>query len=123
MAEGATVEGATRLQATCLAAASDLDAGLPHAARSSGSLVAVQARARAPRRTGRLAASITSRTEQSGAVVGTSLDYATPVHQGVPARGIGARPFLRDAAQAAQPVVVATYAGDVRRVVSQVKGA
>lgn len=116
------VEGATKAVATLNLAAlrlRDLSSG----ATTASSVVASSGRTRAPRRTGRLAASITGRSEQSDAVVVASVRYAAPVHYGVPSKRMAPRPFLSSAAAATQTVWVQAYATNVARVMDAVKGA
>ena len=66
--------------------------------REVGAVVLRQGRSSAPRRTGALAASLRSQPTRTKARVGSRLDYAAPVHWGVPSRGVEGRPWLSDAA-------------------------
>lgn len=85
---------------------------------AAASIVAAAAAARAPRRSGRLAASIRGNRAVGRATVkagGAALPYAGPVHYGWPAHGIEPNPFVIDAAQATQPVWLAAYQADLDR--------
>jgi hypothetical protein len=84
----------------------------------AGRILVAAARARAPRKTGRLASSINSTVRGRELRVGTPVSYGWPVHSGVPARGIPGRPFLFQAAQAAEPAVAAAYAKDLDKLVT-----
>lgn len=88
------------------------------AATDAGRVVAADAQRRAPRRTGRLRSSITTRIEGSAVTVGTDVRYGMPVHQGVPSHHMQPQPFLTDALAATQPQVQATYAGELDRIVN-----
>lgn len=66
-----------------------------------------RARPSAPRRSGRLAATMRGSGTVSASVlrVGTArVPYAGPIHYGWPARDIAAQPWLIDAAQQSEPV-------------------
>jgi hypothetical protein len=69
--------------------------------KDAARIVADEGKARAPSRTGRLAASITPKGEQRGAVVqagsASRVPYAGPIHFGWAARNIEPNPFLYDA--------------------------
>jgi hypothetical protein len=101
--------------------ASDLKA----ANAAASATVATAASARAPRRSGRLAASVRGTKRVGGARVlagGAVVPYAGPVHYGWPARDIDGQPFVIDAAQATEPVWLAAYAADLDRAAGRVAG-
>lgn len=119
------VEGARQLRATLAKAGVDL-ADLAEANAKVSGYVAQQAAAKAPRKSGRLAASVRGNRAKSQAVVrtgGASVPYAGPIHWGWPARHIPANTFVVDAAHDTEPEWVAMYLDAVQEVVNQVKGA
>lgn len=98
---------------------------LKDANAAAASLVAAAASARAPRRTGRLAASIRGNRATSRATVrggGARVPYAGPVHWGWPSRRIEAQPFITDAAQATESMWLPLYERDLSRAVDKVGG-
>lgn len=100
------------------AALSRIGDGLGHlddAARAAGEVLAVDARGRAPKRTGTLAASIRA----SGPVVGTPIRYGAPVHNGVPSRNQRPQPFLTDAVRAQSTELGTIYAADIQRLIDR----
>jgi hypothetical protein len=121
----ARVEGLDRLVRTLNKAQVDLS-DLKDAHAAVGRIVAADAQARAPRRTGRLAGSIrASRQARRAQVVagGAKVLYAPAIHWGWPSRGIAANPFLSDAAQATESQWVPLYRQDVQAALDKVKGA
>jgi phage gpG-like protein len=122
VAGSVVVVGADRLQATLRRAARDVG-HMDRAAASVGSQVTRDARGRAPKRTGRLARSITPRVVAPDVEIGSTLVYAGVIHNGWPRHNISAQPFLADTLAADQPRIVATYAADVDRALDNVKGA
>jgi hypothetical protein len=118
------VEGLDQLVRTLNKAKADLG-DLKDANQAAGRMVAADAVARAPRRTGRLAGTIrASRQARRAQVVAgrSSVPYAGPIHWGWPARGIASQPFLSAAAQATEPRWVPLYLKDVQAAVDKVKG-
>ena len=84
--------------------------------------VAVTARARAPRRSGRLAGSIRPSGTQTGAAVragGARVPYAGPIHFGWRARNIEPNPFLYDALDARRDTTIAAYERQLRALVER----
>jgi len=75
----------------------------------AASLIAARARSGAPRRTGRLAASVQSSGQRDAAVVSSSARYAAPVHQGTRAPYRPARPFITDAVAQTRPRWLLSY--------------
>lgn len=122
MADGLKIEvrGAANLSRTAYAAARDFR-DLSETNRAAARAVA--ARARPPRRTGRLAGSIgvadVSPTEASA---GSGLVYAPVIEYGWPAHGIEGAHFLAEAADAAWIEVQNLYADTVDRTLADVKG-
>lgn len=86
---GVTVTGA-REWLTALRDLSDGLADLPHA--QAARALADKARARAPRRTGRLASSVATSSTRTAAEVSVGVGYALPVHSGT--KHMNANPFL-----------------------------
>lgn len=100
----------------------DLKAANEQAAR----IVAEASSARAPRRSGRLAASLRpSRSVGRASVIagGAAVPYAGPVHWGWPARGIEPNPFAAEAAEATQPAWLPVYERELQRACDRVRGA
>lgn len=116
------VHGAAQLQRTLHQAGVDL-ADLSGAGKRAGDLVAGGARARAPKRTGALAASLSPVVSATGVRVASSVRYASAVHWGVPSRNIAANPFLIDVVGDSQDTLVGYYFDQVQAAVDQVKGA
>jgi hypothetical protein len=93
--------------------------------RRTARLVASTARTMAPKRTGRLAASVGSRVDRRQAVITFGAVYAGPIHWGwpdrpMPARGwrggpITANPFAARAAKDTEPTWTRLYKGTVER--------
>jgi hypothetical protein len=115
------VQGADNLART-LADAADAFADLGDANTAAGRHLAIRAAAAAPRRTGRLAASVRPVPDRTGVTVGSSLIYAPPIHWGWPARNIAPQPFLADTLTTQQPAVVEVYATEVERVLGIIQG-
>lgn len=100
----------------------DLKAANERAAR----IVAEAAAARAPRRTGRLAASLRATRAVGRASVlagGASVPYAGPVHWGWEARHIEPNPFTVEAAEDTQPQWLPVYERELQRLCDRVRGA
>ncbi len=118
------IDGLPRLRAALRRAGLDL-ADLKAANAAAAALVASAAAARAPRRTGRLAASVRGNRAVSRASVsagGSAIPYAGPIHWGWPARGIEAQPFIATAAQATESAWVPIYQNAIEAVVDSVGG-
>lgn len=100
-------------------------ADLRDANAAVSTLVAAAAAVRAPRRTGRLAASVRGNRSVSRASVlagGARVPYAGPIHWGWPARHIDGQPFAEEAATATEPTWLPIYEADIRRAVAKVGG-
>jgi len=119
------VEGLDQLVRTMRKAGEDLGA-LKDAHAAVGRMIAAQAQAYVPRRTGALAGTIRAARQARKAMVvagRTSVPYAGPIHWGWPSRGIAADPFLSNAATDTESRWVPIYLKDVQAAVDQVKGA
>jgi HK97 gp10 family phage protein len=117
-----SIEGADTLQRTLAAAARELqDFAEVHAAAAAR--IAKDAAARAPHRTGRLAASIRATSDRTGGLVaagGGSVGYAKFQEYGW-AHG-RAQPYLRPALQDNRDAVLGLYRDRVHSIVGNVKG-
>jgi phage gpG-like protein len=115
-----TVRGADTLARTARAAARDL-ADL----RAVNAAVArrIAAAANPPRRSGRLAASITPSSTATEAVVSSGLVYAPVQEYGWAAHGIEGRHFLQTAFDTQRAATVGAYDDAVNDAVRQIKGA
>ena len=85
--------------------------------------VARTAEANAPRRSGRLAASIRPQgTQREGRVAAgkASVPYAGPIHFGWPARNIASQPFLTDALHSEEETVVDIYLIETDRLIDRI---
>jgi len=92
------VKGLKQIQREVRSVDRDLAKEMRAAGKSAAQIIADQGEIEAPKRTGRLAASVKSVAQTNSAAVkaGTAarVPYAEPVHFGWPARGIKANPFL-----------------------------
>lgn len=123
MSAGAvTVVGDTRVRATLAAAAAHLD-HLEAAHQSASRLVLQRSRGAAPKRTGRLARSLSASSKGDEARVATGLVYAGVIHYGWAAHGISAHPYLVPVAEASQPIWIQAYKAEVITTANMVKGA
>jgi len=116
------VVGASTAARTMRAAADALADGVDGADDDAAQIVAGDARFRAPRRTGALASTVDAR----GPVVSagsSTVTHAWPVHSGVPARNIPARPVMTDARNATEPRWVDAFRRHVVRILSRIRGA
>jgi hypothetical protein len=124
------VDGGPRLRRTLRQAGADM-VDLKDANARIAAMVAALARSMAPvgvgtRAPGSLRASIRGNRAMARARVsagGARVPYAGPVHWGWPARGIRPRPFLRDAARALEPTIIASYTRNLDTICDSVKGA
>nr|WP_232781667.1 HK97 gp10 family phage protein [Bifidobacterium breve] len=103
---------------------------LKDANRRAADIVAPAAKAKAPRRTGRLAASVRAGATQKAGVVRAgrkSVPYAGPINYGWPKRHIKATLFINKAAKATEPQWTEAYRAAVERIIqdiySQTQGA
>ena len=125
----ARVEGGRELRRTLRQAGSDLSE-LKAAHQKVVDAVLTEARTRAPRRTGNLAASRkATAAKTAGTVKGgnrrkgpTGVPYAGPIHWGWPGHNIEPNTFLVDAAETTRPTWVGIYEQEIDRILDQVKG-
>ena len=122
MSADVRVTGLDRLVTGLRAAGAEL-ADMPAANRAAGALVARAAAARAPKRSGRLASSITADPHKGGVSIDSTLPYAGPVHWGWPARRIKPNTFLVDAARATESTWTDTYTEATQAALDKVAGA
>ncbi|GIG69741.1 HK97 gp10 family phage protein [Phytomonospora endophytica] len=118
------VDGAAQLRRTLRKAGADA-ADLKDANAAAAAIVARAGAAAAPRRTGRLAASVRGNRAVGAAVVragGARVPYAAPIHWGWPRRGIAAQPFLSDAARATEALWLAAFFRDMQSICDTVRG-
>lgn len=96
-------------------------ADLKEANATAAQTVAAAAAARAPKRTGRLAASIRGNRAVGRATVKSlpSVAYAGPIHWGWPARHIDGQPFILEGAQQTEGVWLPAYEAAVARAVER----
>jgi len=104
------------------AAAQDLR-DLTAANRAAGDLVARSGQRGAPHRTGRLAGSIRVTAGPDRVSISTGVVYAGVQEGGWARRGITGRHYMRNALQANQDAIVATYQTAAEDAVDQIRGA
>lgn len=95
---------------------------LKGAFRKVGDNVTKVARRLAPKRTGRLAASIRPSNAKNRSVIRAgraSVPYAGPIHWGWPKRNIAAQPFLADAVEQEQDRSLTIIEAELQRIVRQ----
>lgn len=122
MPDAVVVKGDVQLRAT-MARAGRQFGHMDAANRSVAADVATAARARAPKRTGRLARSVVGRAGpgNSAEIAGTVI-YAGVIHNGWPRHGIRANPFIADVITGRQDQIVNGYASECDKILSTVKG-
>jgi len=118
---GVEVQGARTLARTLDNAAAEL-LDLSDVNDQVARIINAKAATLAPRRTGRLAASLRATSEPGAAVMGSAVPYAPPVHWGVPAKTIKPRPFLTDAVRLTEPQWMGAYTTEVEDIIGKVKG-
>ena len=124
MADGISVQllGADRFAATTDRAARDIST-FDAASRSAAMSVANQARSRAPRLTGRLAASITGKPDGRGGFdVAVRLGLVYPVVQEYGSRYVRGRHYLRATIGSAVGVITRADEADLERIVGTIRG-
>ena len=123
------VQGAKQLIKTLRQAGIDLDDLKPvHA--DAAAVVEAAASPKAPRRSGRMVATIrTAATKRSGVIragnnrkSATGVPYAAPIHWGWLKRGIKPNPWLTRAAKDSEPQWLGKYEAFVDKVLNKVKG-
>lgn len=116
------VEGASQLRRALRRAGRDL-ADLKEANSKVARLVASEAAVRAPRRTGKLAASIRGNRAAGKAVVSAGkaqVPYAAPIHWGWPSRHIRPNPWISKTAQQTQPIWLRGYEQEIQQIVDSI---
>ena len=116
------IEGVDTLVRTLGDAADDIES-LEDGHKAVADLIAGEARARAPRRTGRLAGSLRGTVTAGKATASSDLVYAPPIHWGWRARNIKPNRFLTEAAEDTEPEWLALYEKDIQEALDGVKGA
>jgi len=119
------VDGARQLRASLRRAGLSVQ-DLKDAHRAVAETVKAEAAPRAPRRTGRLAASVRASGTQSAAIVRAgkkAVPYAGPIHWGWPARNITAQPWLAETAQRTEHKWTATYLDALEHIIDTIEGA
>lgn len=117
-----TVDGLPQLRRQLRQFAGDVS-DLKDANTEAAAIVASAAAARAPKRTGRLAASIRGNRAVGRAQVrggGARVPYAGPIHWGWPVRHITPQPFVVDAAQATEHVWMAAYETQLHKAIDRI---
>lgn len=85
--------------------------------------IAPEASGRAPRRTGRLAASLRATGTNREARISSDLVYANPIHFGWPAHNIRAHPFITETIDTRREDVANAYENAVEKEIGRIKGA
>jgi hypothetical protein len=117
------VEGVRELSRSLRAVDKDLPKRLAEIHKAIGQPLAEDARARAPRQSGRLADSVRSGGSQRVAYVAAGkakVPYAGPIHFGWPAHNIAPNTFLVDALEAGAERVVDDYLSELERFLDSV---
>ena len=117
------VIGADRLARTLRDVGRGLEQDLGPEQDAGARRLAASAGGRAPRRSGRLASSVTGHGTPEAMVVESRLPYAGVQEWGWPARNIRATHYLGEAYRAERAGLVDTLAGGVRRLLARVRGA
>lgn len=115
------LEGATNVKRGLSELADGLTDMSP-AHRPVGAMVRAAGALRAPKRSGRLAGSLTATTQPDAAVITSSLVYAGVIHYGWPGHHIAANPFLFTAAQSAESSWSRVYLARVTQLVNAIRG-
>jgi hypothetical protein len=118
------VEGRKELVASMKAAGVALT-DLNKANLAAAQVVSPVAAGRAPRRSGRLAASGRPAGTRAAALIrfgGAAVPYAGPVHFGWPGRNIAPQPFAVEAAHSTEPQWTEVYRAAVDDIIEKVKG-
>lgn len=121
---GVHVEGLANLRRTMKSAGVDLKE-LSKINRAAATMVANAARLPAPKRTGRLAASIRpSGTQKAGVIKAgrKSIPYGPPIHWGWFSRGINPNPWISRTAQSTESGWLPLYERHMDSVIQKVKG-
>lgn len=119
------VVGAAQLRRTLRAAGQELN-DLKDANAKAAAFVAAASRTTAPRRSGRLAASVRGNRAAGRARVsagGAAVPYAGPIHWGWPSHNIAPQPWISEQAERTEAVWLGMYVVDVQQALDKVKGA
>jgi hypothetical protein len=119
------VDGARQLRASLRRAGLSVQ-DLKDAHKEAADVVKAEAAPRAPRRTGRLAASVRTSGTQSAAIIRAgrkAVPYAGPIHWGWEARNIAANPWLWEAAQRTESKWTRTYLDALEHIIDTIEGA
>lgn len=126
MTQRVTVTGADQVARTMHNLADDL-ADLSEPGAAAGSVLAAAAQGYAPRRTGRLRASIEASSTRSTATVSAGVGIVSPYpsvqEYGSTRRHITGSHYMRRAAESRERAAVAEYETTVDRAVDKVRGA
>lgn len=127
MGDAVQVEGADRLRATLARLARDLQSLAP---KKVVSIIGRVAQQRAPKRTGRLAASFSGQTGPGEQLLRFGAAYAAPIHFGVGPRtgmrgphNIRPNPYLFGAVDETHAEWERAYTDEIKDMARQVKGA
>lgn len=118
------IEGVGELARTLRAAGESLD-DLKDANQTASRIVLEEARSRAPKRTGALAASgrVNRAAKKANVIFGSAkVPYASAIHWGWPSHNLKANPFGTTAAERTQPVWLAAYEKNLQQLLDDVKG-
>ena len=115
------VEGAATFRRTCHKAGRDLTQ-MADANNAAARLIGEAGRPRAPRRTGRLAASVRASGSKTEGRVQSTLVYAGVIHWGNAHHNIAAQPWLLRTATDTQPQWTDVYEHGVQRTLNTIRG-
>ncbi len=121
MPEAIRVEGQTRLRVTLARASRDLEE-MNAAASAAGRAIAGIAKGRAPRITGRLAASVTSSIDGGDFDVHSPLEYARRVQVGYRRYNQRAQPFISSTVRDNEKRILDTYTREADEILGRVEG-
>lgn len=122
MTNSVTVEGADTLARTAKAAGRELQ-DMSGAGEKTGTLISNRSRVEAPRLTGALAASVSTRTKDNETEIFSGLAYANRTHWGFARYHQAAQPFIWDPAQQLEGTWERFYADEADKILDGVKGA
>lgn len=114
--------GGTRLASSLHSAADDVG-DMSRAGSRTGTLIANRGRVEAPRKTGRLAASVGTRTKANATEITSGLPYANRTHWGYARYGQRAQPFILHPAEQLSDVWAGFYTDEADRILHTVRGA
>jgi hypothetical protein len=120
MTGSAELKGADTLDRTIKTACDDLD-DMTAAHSAAAGIMASAIASRAPRRTGRLAASVSASTDK-GAVVNVDAPYAGPIHWGWEARRIPENRWATEAARSTESTWIKEYEDAIVQALAKVRG-